>query len=187
MKLIEWPYYRPEFLTQQNFSYTFLHRFWSYIKVGGPCWLWTGYLRRDGYGQISKGARHAGLIYAHVAMYTLYCGAIPVGGKILHSCDNPACVTPWHLRLGTQAENVQDMINRNRQRLGEDRPDSKLTNASVLEGRKLYAIGLSQRSIAKLWNVSHATARAALTGQTWKHVSDAGPGGKLPPGYGSVA
>lgn len=71
------------------------------------CWLWSGSLTSKGYGELRLvGDRHA---LAHRVVYVLERGALPLGGDLLHSCNQPTCVNPAHLRIGTQADNNADM------------------------------------------------------------------------------
>lgn len=91
-------------------------RFW--LRVGktedDSCWLWLGSRkeRNGGYGQLSFYGRFA---YAHRVSWHLSNGPIPEGAQVLHKCDNPPCVRPDHLFLGTQADNVRDMFRKGRE------------------------------------------------------------------------
>jgi hypothetical protein len=100
---------------------TLAERFWQKIDKNGqvpkhcpelgPCWIWLGYKKEDGRGQIgtSKGTQHA-----HKVSWELHNGPVPDGYCVLHHCDNMGCPNPDHLRVGTQAENIAEMIARNR-------------------------------------------------------------------------
>lgn len=88
-----------------------MERFWSKVEKTDGCWLWTAYLDERGYGTFGyKGKVH----YAHRVSYELTKGPIPIGLHILHSCDNPACVNPAHLRTGTHTDNMRDKVERGR-------------------------------------------------------------------------
>lgn len=91
-------------------------RFWNKVTPRGEqeCWEWKGALNRTGYGMIRRGGRRAGPILAHRASYELNCGPIPKGISVCHKCDNPPCVNPAHLFLGTHIANMWDSIRKGR-------------------------------------------------------------------------
>lgn len=86
------------------------------------CIRWLGRLNCDGYGVLTM----AGKVGAHRAIYEMFVGPIPDGLHVLHSCDNPACINPRHLRVGTHQENIGDKVARGRSRPGTLSPNSKL-------------------------------------------------------------
>lgn len=89
-------------------------RFWSKVVTNpGECWEWAGSKHRHGHGQIYIGAGTPAQ-YAHRVSWEIHKGPIPKGVVVRHSCDNPGCVNPDHLELGTQADNVRDMVERGR-------------------------------------------------------------------------
>lgn len=92
----------------------FIARFWSKVDRGDPdkCWYWMG-CRASGYGQVWDGKRSIG---AHRLSWQITHGAIPDGLSCLHKCDHPPCVNPDHLYIGTQKDNVRDMVERSRPR-----------------------------------------------------------------------
>ena len=87
-------------------------RFWPRVRKTETCWLWEGARDNRGYGEISSGPRPARILAAHRVAWELTYGPIPPGRYLLHSCDNPPCVRPDHLRLGTHAENAEDLKRR---------------------------------------------------------------------------
>jgi hypothetical protein len=80
----------------------------------GECLVWTGYVNEDGYGRFSEGGHQGRMVMVHRVAWELVHGPIPDGMRVLHSCDNPPCVLDEHLFLGTQADNVQDMLSKGR-------------------------------------------------------------------------
>ncbi len=97
-------------------------RFWAKVNKEGPivrdgltpCWMWTGTLSRRGYGSLSRGRRDQGHVRATRLSWELHVGPIPDGLFVLHHCDNPPCVRPEHLFLGTQRDNITDMVSKGR-------------------------------------------------------------------------
>jgi hypothetical protein len=104
---------------------------------------------------------------AHRAAYEVYVGPIPVGMLVCHTCDNPKCVNPDHLWLGTEADNTTDKVRKGRGRHGESMTLSKLSNAAV---REIRASHMSIYEAAEKFGVSPVTAWKARTGLTWKRI-----------------
>lgn len=112
-------------------------------------------------------------ILAHRAAYISAKGEIPDGLRILHTCDTPACCNPAHLILGTQQDNIADMIKKGRHKAnkGEDCHKSKLTTKQVLKIRELYHSGLLDRyQLAKKYKVHKNSIMAIVENKTWKHL-----------------
>ncbi len=87
------------------------------------CWFWLGSLQPNGYGRITNG-KHNRLL-AHRVSYMIFNGNIPEGLLIRHTCDTPSCVNPRHLVIGTQTDNLHDMVVRSRHGM------AKLTSEDV--------------------------------------------------------
>ena len=93
---------------------TLEERFWAKVDKRGPdkCWPWTGARNNREYGQICIGGHQGRLLLAHRVSWELAHGSIPKGMCVLHRCDNPLCVNPCHLFLGTHRENMEDSVRR---------------------------------------------------------------------------
>lgn len=91
-------------------------RFWAKVEKGSSCWTWTGSTDPNGYGRIQRGGRKEGVLLAHRLSWHLATGVDPGELCILHLCDNPPCVNPDHLVLGTMAANNYDMVRKGRQK-----------------------------------------------------------------------
>jgi uncharacterized protein YbaR (Trm112 family) len=147
--------------------------FWSYVDKRGSCWIWLGGVDKDDYGDFRW--RINGERKTHRLSYTLAHGAIPKGMLVCHSCDNPRCVNPSHLFLGTPKDNTQDMHRKGRApvRKGMAVPASKLTEQQVREIRTLYATGeYSQAQLAETYGLSQGSIGDLIRRVTWKHILD---------------
>jgi hypothetical protein len=150
-----------------------IDRFFRHLgrKTATGCILWAGGTNRKGYGQLGSGGKYAPVIGAHRASYELFVGHIPDDLHVLHRCDNPPCVNPTHLFLGTNADNKADSVAKGRHRKGERPTCTKLTEADVLAIRERYRRGgVSHRQLAKEYGVAHAQIGNLLRGTSWKHV-----------------
>lgn len=144
-------------------------RFWAKVVKKGPddCWEWTGHRHRGvKYGQIGVGRRVDGLIYTHVLSWQLANGPIPEGLFVCHRCDNPPCVNPAHLFLGTQADNMHDMLGKRRHSHGEKHA-TKLTANDVRRIRELCAQGATQINVAKMFGVSRSMVGFIANRKRW--------------------
>jgi len=148
-------------------------RFWTKVDKSKECWEWQGGRNKQGYGMIQCDGKSA---KAHRVSWELLHGKIPEGIKVLHKCDNPPCVNPDHLFLGTQRDNMQDCSKKGRMnpkdQRGEKHACAVLTNEIVLSMRKFREeTGTSFGRIAKIHGVSTMTAYRAIVGQSWGHIS----------------
>lgn len=146
-------------------------RFWDKVAItSNPecCWEWTASLNKAGYGTIAVGDT---VKRAHRVAWFLTHGCWPTQ-LVLHSCDNPRCVNPQHLREGTAYENTHDMISRGRHsyRYGKDAGSAKLIDEKVLQINRLLKRGVLQKDIADLYNVGDTTVCNIKYGNTWKHL-----------------
>ena len=145
-----------------------IERFEKFINKDGEggCHIWTGSKRYGGYGQFGF-FRYP--MAAHRLSYLFYIGSIPKGMFVLHKCDNPACVNPDHLFLGTQADNMADKARKGRAR-GENHPGAKLSEQDVQDIRASIASGERNSRIARRYGVCDATIRLIETGKNWGFV-----------------
>lgn len=149
------------------------------IKVNEKtgCWEWQGTCGTGGYGQVnvvSKKTGHYTTTKAHRFSWELHFGPFPKSLCVCHKCDNPPCVNPYHLFLGTPKENTADLIRKGRRQdqLGESNPFSVLNEELVREIRRLYENGLcGQRELSRRYGVSRGTIQAVVHRITWRHVA----------------
>lgn len=143
--------------------------FWDKVDKGPGCWTWTASRDLAGYGQFGFRRR---VERAHRVSWILHNGEIPSGQKVLHRCDNPPCVNPAHLFLGTQADNVRDMFakGRNRTSRGEAVNTAKLTATQVLEILDLKGQA-DQVTIAAVYGVSRTLISEIHRRKVWKHLT----------------
>lgn len=160
-------------------------RFEIRVKKTEGCWEWLATKHEKGYGAFAY--RNA-MVRAHRFSYFMHFGPIPLGLEVCHHCDNPGCVRPDHLFLGTHHENMKDMSKKGRWTPAEVHPSiphpecivkgeevhtAKLTEEQVIEMRNLYASGtVSKRAVARKYAhiVSRVAVNAALDGRSWKHL-----------------
>lgn len=146
-------------------------RFWASVKADdlNSCWIWIGGKNESGYGRINFKNREVKL--AHRVAFELCFGPIPEGKKVCHRCDNPPCCNPFHLFIGTQADNMADCLKKNRFAKGESRPDSKLTNEQVRYIRENYSFRkVTHKMLGKLFGVSSGCVLKVIKNRTWSHI-----------------
>lgn len=140
-----------------------------YPEPNTGCWLWGGYTDIHGYGTIMSSQIKS--IRAHRVSYYLHFGNFDTRLIVLHKCDNPSCVNPEHLKLGTNKENTEDMINKKRNKVGINHHSAKLNDDIVREIRELYKTGdYTQKELAIKYNVSTMPIYDILRKRTWVHV-----------------
>ena len=146
-------------------------RFWRHVHKTESCWLWTGALTHLGYGSFRE---NGASVLAHRVSWMLTNGPIPDGLDVLHDCpsgDNPACVNPAHLWLGTHTDNMRDMISKGGGIAGIKNQNAKLTDDIVREIRLAHSNGRTTKELAMQLGVSESTARHAIGRRSWKHVA----------------
>ncbi len=157
-------------------------RFWPKVREGAPdeCWEWQGSRLKTGYGQFAVSRSRAAL--AHRMSWELANGPIPDGMHVLHHCDNPPCVNPAHLFLGSNEDNIADRVAKGRSPAGRhhwtaQRPNrvargsrsgtAKLSEADAGKIRELRRAGYTQQEIADRFGVSRATVYLIQENKRW--------------------
>jgi len=145
---------------------------WGKVDSGlpGDCWPWTGPVNTWGYGACAWSGKATN---ASRAAYESING--PAGSLVVcHSCDNPICCNPGHLRAATQADNLAECRAKGRQayRRGADhhRASAKLTPELVRKARAMYSAGISQTEIGKEMGVASSGICRLISGKIWGHV-----------------
>jgi hypothetical protein len=153
-------------------------RFWMRVdRSGGAdgCWPWLGQISTSGhpYGRFYSQRRKYWL--AHRLSWHLTNGPIPEGLFVMHRCDNPRCVNPSHLQLGTHAENMADASRKGRMRglQGTASPAAKLTDDAVREIRRAHAAGEPDADLARRFGISKTHVGRVVRGLVWRHVDAA--------------
>jgi len=141
-------------------------RFWSKAKVGrkNKCWNWKASKTNDGYGRIQVNKENW---LAHRLSWTIHNGRIPKGMHVLHKCDNPACINPSHLFLGSHLDNMRDKTKKGRGAKGEKHGRSKLTKEQAI---KIFYDTDLQKNIAKKHGINSVTVSLIKSRKRWKHI-----------------
>lgn len=158
-------------------------KFWGQVRKSNRCWTWKGALFENGYGQL-QGLR------AHRISWTIHFGKIPEGLLVLHKCDNPSCVNPVHLFLGTHQDNMTDMKSKGRSAFGDRSPmalypevrpkgelngRSKLTAEDVRYIRLTYVKGsqgpTGSTELATKFGVSTVLIQQIAKNKIWTHLT----------------
>jgi HNH endonuclease len=138
-----------------------------------PCVEYRVGLTAAGYARVTVGGVRK---YAHRHAFEQHYGVkLTPEQKVCHTCDNPCCVNPDHLFVGTDADNARDKSLKGRCPHGEKHPNAVLTAEVVVEARRLKRCGLSYRDVARRLGFSLSTLRFAIEKVTWKHIQGAAP------------
>lgn len=152
-------------------------RYWSYVDTTGSCWTWTGGKDKDGYGKFAITAppgerpkqRH---VRAHrIGWEMAHCNTVPADRVVMHSCDNPACVNPAHLSIGTQADNRMDCGWKGRNPRGTNHHSATIDDGDVRRIRELRDAGVRPSQIAATLGLNASATYGVYQGRTWKHVA----------------
>jgi hypothetical protein len=149
-------------------------RFWRLVKKTPSCWIWKSSIRKSGYGKfrLYEGQICVKHLSAHRFSWELHNGSIPSGMLVCHKCDNPVCVRPDHLFLGTPKDNVVDMIRKGRQKYpaGEQAGQAKLDSAQVLDIRDRFKRGETGKALAEEYRVSRAEVSRIVNNKRWVSI-----------------
>lgn len=157
-------------------------RFWAKVCKSDGCWNWQAAVNEKGYGVFAIGKF---TFKAHRLSYLFCCGEFDDGLCLLHSCDNPKCVKPSHLKIGDRNDNNQDMKAKGRHRRGgsktpvdrckyergQSHHNAKINEDIVRELRRDQLAGMSYSKLAKKYGINQTTAHSIAKGKLWKHVN----------------
>jgi hypothetical protein len=140
--------------------------FWSKVEIKNPesCWVWAGTKNRR-YGQFHF---RGDTIPAHRVSWMINRGPIPRGLWALHACDNPPCVNPDHLWLGTHTDNIKDMWDKGRGASAEKNGRTQISTETAKHIKILLGIGTRVPVICSFLNVTRMTVYAIKDGRSWK-------------------
>lgn len=148
--------------------------FWAKVDKSGDCWIWTGH-KNKGYGMVRRREFSKWQVQAHRYSWFLTHAEWP-DKFVCHKCDNPPCVNPDHLFLGTYQDNFDDMRKKGRERhravSGELQGSSKLTEHQVrlIRGLCDLDIGITHQTIADMFSIDRSNVGKIAQRIAWKHV-----------------
>jgi hypothetical protein len=151
-------------------------RFASKIRVEGACLIWTAGKDKDGYGKFAitrpTGERPKQKhVRAHRIAWEMINGPAPDDLVMMHSCDTPACVAPWHLAPDTQAANRADCGAKGRNAVGERSGKATIDEGTVRAIRALVATGATHQAVADRLGTTRSVVSQVAIGKTWRHVA----------------
>ena len=154
-------------LTEKN-----IELFWAKVakKSDAECWEWLAYRNKNGYGRMHVKNK---MYLTHRVAWFIHNGEIPDGLLVCHACDNPGCVNPLHMFLGTKKDNAndRDIKCRGVNLVGERHGSHKLTEKEVIEIREKYIPHVyTLRQLAKEYGVDFTAIHDVVTYFTWKHL-----------------
>lgn len=145
-------------------------RFWLKVRRGSAndCWEWQGNRSARGYGRLRSGSSPHGSFLAHRVSWNLHFGPIPFGKCVCHRCDNPCCVRPNHLFLGSACDNIRDAMRKGRLAHGERNGQHRLTASQVRDIRASCRLGIPQKVLIAKYGVTSSTVSRIANGLRWK-------------------
>jgi hypothetical protein len=164
-----------KFIPEPSTQEEIIERFWSQVRKGDGCWEWQSGRFSSGYGQYRVGKKK---VRTHRFAWEISNGSILVGMHVCHRCDNPICVRPDHLFLGTPLENMQDRDRKGRRvqgritpgaLAGENNPAAKITRQIAEQIRVEFGSKPqpSKASIARKYKISQSQVRNIIEGRSW--------------------
>ena len=130
------------------------------------CWTWLGATKGNGYGNVTVDGKQVG---AHRRAYELFCGPIPAGMDVCHTCDNRWCVNPDHLWIGSRQENMADCRSKGRAAGGNRK---HLKEVTVQKIRHMLQMGVSAKRIADALDVNGSTVKAIMNGRSYVGIGE---------------
>ena len=147
-------------------------RLFARVNKTDFCWVWFGSKIKCGYGNIYTGPGRTETKLVHRVSWELHHGPIPEGMLVCHECDNPPCVRPEHLFLGTDKDNNDDCMAKGRHSYGEKHPTAKLTEKQVIEIKKKISDGKTLLGLSKEYDISRTQLREIRDRESWKHIPE---------------
>jgi predicted transcriptional regulator len=161
--------WRLENKSEKEIQQRYIAKFNKKISKTDTCWLWKGYIDNLGYGRIHIYGKTE---KAHRASFIFFKKKKIDGLCVLHKCDNRSCVNPKHLFLGTQLDNIKDMVNkkRNNTAKGEANYSATINSNDAIKIKTLLKSGMSCTEIAKFLNVKRSTVYLIKYNKSWNHI-----------------
>ena len=153
------------FLGHEMKNETRIQSFYDRVQTAGDCWEWTGGKDRQGYGRMRVNGKH---VSAHRFSYELNVGRIPSGLMVCHRCDNPGCVKPSHLFIGTAKDNNHDAVKKGRtaRTCGTQNGNAKLKPSDIVRIKELCKSN-TQRQVARKFGISQMCVSKIVRGLKW--------------------
>jgi len=148
----------------------------NYRVNDNGCFIYQGSKDKKGYGKLSvyngDAYHQKKTFFAHRVSYALFNNVDPLDKFVCHSCDNPSCINPEHLWLGSTDDNMKDMAVKGRAatQKGERNPSAKLTVSQVKQINRAIESGLNNKQIAQNFPVSHSMVSKIRVGKSWSHI-----------------
>jgi hypothetical protein len=149
-------------------------RFYDKVKMGPGCWEWTAAKLPKGYGKFGAGSGRRGWVLAHRFSYQLHYNVDPGEMLVCHKCDNPSCVNPDHLFLGTNSDNQQDSTAKGRKYTGDHKGEKNRAIVTEEDVKKIRAEcngkKENRKQLAEKYGLSDSGIQKIIYRRTWKHV-----------------